>query len=190
MERALIVCDSEKGTSFYKSFLMENGIRDILVADNAPAGKRCIVEYDIDICIINGPIGGETGENLAIDIAEKNICQVILFVKAERIEEITERVEDYGVITVSKPINRQLFWQALKLAKVAQRRISMAHKESAKLEQKLEDMKVISRAKLLLIINRDIDEQAAHKYIEKQAMDLRLTRVQVAKEIIKKYEGD
>lgn len=71
----------------------------------------------------------ESGEQLSIDIAEKNICQVILFVKAEYSEEIMDRVEDYGVITVSKPISRQMFWSALKLARVAQRRITMAQKK-------------------------------------------------------------
>lgn len=188
MERALIVCDSVKGTEFYKGFLKENGIIDIVVSDNGPEAKRKLLDYDFDVCIINTPISGETGEQLSIDMAEKNICQVILFVKAEKIEEITERVEDYGIITVSKPINKQLFWQALKLARVAQRRINMAHKESAKLEQKLEDMKLVSRAKLLLISHLGLTEEGAHKYIEKQAMDLRLTRVEVAKEVIKQYD--
>lgn len=188
MERALIVCDSAKGTDFYKSFLKENGIIDVVVVENGPLAKRTILEYDFDICIINTPIGGETGEQLSIDIAEKNICQVILFVSAERIEEVTEHVEDYGVITVSKPINKQLFWQALKLARVAQRRINMAHKENLKLEKKLEDMKLVSRAKLLLITNLGITEEGAHKYIEKEAMDMRLTRVEVAKTIIETYE--
>ncbi len=190
MERALIVCDNEKGTDFYKGFLKENGIVDILVTENGPKGKRALLDYDFDLCIINSPISGSLGEELAIDIAEKNMCQVILFVKAEFMEEVTAHVEDYGVITVSKPINKQLFWQALKLARVAQRRINMARKESVKLEKKLEDLKIISRAKLLLIINKDITEQEAHKYIEKQAMDTRLARVEVAKEIIRKYEGE
>ncbi len=190
MERALIVCDNEKGTAFYKSFLKENGIIDVVAIDNGPQAKRIILDYDFDVCIINGPIGGTAGEELAIDIAEKNICQVILFVKAQYLEEIAANVEDYGVITVSKPINKQLFWQALKLARVAQRRINMAQKESAKLEKKLEDMKVISRAKLLLIINENLTEQDAHKYIEKQAMDLRQMRIDIAKEIIRKYEGE
>lgn len=190
MERALIVCDNEKGTAFYKSFLKENGIVDLIATDNGPEAKRVILDYDFDVCLINGPIGGNSGEDLAIDIAEKNLCQVILFVKAEYLEEITAHVEDYGVITVSKPINKQLFWQALKLARVAQRRINMAHKESVKLEKKLEEMKVISRAKLLLIVNTDVSESEAHKIIEKQAMDMRVTRLEVAKEIIRKYEGE
>lgn len=190
MERALIVCDNEKGTAFYKSFLKENGIVDLIDTDNGPKAKRLFVDYDFDLCLINSPLAGSSGQDLAIDIAEKNVCQVILFVKAEYLEEITAQVEDYGIITVSKPINKQLFWQALKLARVAQRRIGMAHKESAKLEKKLQDMKIISRAKLLLIVNENISETEAHKLIEKNAMDKRLTRLEVAKEIIRKYEGD
>ncbi|SFN51475.1 response regulator receiver and ANTAR domain protein [Pseudobutyrivibrio sp. UC1225] len=185
MDRALIVCDNEKGTSFYKSFLKENGYIDMVAVTSGPMAKRAILDYDFDICIINGPIGGASGEELSIDIAEKNICQVILFVKAERLEEISAQVEDYGVITVGKPINKQLFWQALKLAKVAQRRITMAHKESEKLEKKLEDMKIISRAKILLMVENNISEEEAHKLIERQAMDRRMTRVEVAREIVK-----
>ena len=185
MDRALIVCDNEKGTSFYKSFLKENGYMDMMAVTSGPMAKRAILDYDFDICIINGPIGGASGEELSIDIAEKNICQVILFVKAERLEEISAQVEDYGVITVGKPINKQLFWQALKLAKVAQRRIGMAHKENEKLEKKLEDMKIISRAKILLMVEKNISEEEAHKLIEKQAMDRRMTRVEVAREIVK-----
>ena len=186
MDRALIVCDNEKGTSFYKSFLKENGYLDIVAVTSGPMAKRAILDYDFDICIINGPIGGASGEELSIDIAEKNICQVILFIKAERLEEISEQVEDYGVITVGKPINKQLFWQALKLARVAQRRITMAHKENEKLEKKLEDMKIISRAKIMLMIENNISEEEAHKLIEKQAMDRRMTRIEIAREIIGK----
>ncbi|SHI60430.1 ANTAR domain-containing response regulator [Pseudobutyrivibrio xylanivorans] len=184
MDRALIVCDNEKGTSFYKSFLKENGYMDMVDVTSGPMAKRAILDYDFDICIINGPIGGASGEELSKDIAEKNICQVILFVKAERLEEISAQVEDYGVITVGKPINKQLFWQALKLAKVAQRRINMAQKENEKLERKLADMKVISRAKILLMVENNISEEEAHKLIEKQAMDRRMTRIEIAREIV------
>ena len=188
MDRALIVCDNEKGTDFYKSFLKENGYLDMVSVTSGAMAKRAMLDYDFDICIINGPIGGTSGEELSIDIAEKNICQVILFVKAERLEEISAQVEDYGVITVGKPINKQLFWQALKVAKVAQRRLNMAHKETVKIEKKLEEMKIISRAKIMLMVKENSSEDEAHKYIEKQSMDRRMTRVEIANEIIAKNQ--
>lgn len=184
MDRALIVCDNESGTAFYKSFLKENGYLDMVDVTNGAMAKRAMLEYDFDVCIINGPLKGTSAEELSIDIAEKNICQVILFVKAERLEEISAQVENYGVITVGKPISKQLFWQALKLARVAQRRINMAQKENEKLEKKLEDMKIISRAKITLMVENNITEEEAHKYIEKQAMDRRMTRIEIAREIV------
>ena len=102
-------------------------------------------------------------------------------------EEITERVEDFGVITVSKPISRQMFWSALKLAKVTQKRIDMAQMENMKLQKKIEDLKLVSRAKCVLIEYQGMSEEEAHKYIERQAMDQRMTRVEVAKDILNRY---
>ena len=187
MSSALIVCDTPKGVEFYRDFLLENDYDQIEVIENPDEAKRRLVDMDYDICLINAPIKGESGEQLSIDIAEKNICQVILFVKSEYMDEITESVEDYGVITVSRPINKQMFWSALKLAKVAQRRISMAHKENDKLKGKLEDLKLVSRAKCLLISYESKSEEEAHKYIEKSAMNERLSRVEVAQIVIRKY---
>ncbi|QFJ55346.1 ANTAR domain-containing response regulator [Pseudobutyrivibrio xylanivorans] len=188
MERALIVCDNDKGTAFYKSFLKENGFIDMMTVESMPTAKRTILDYDFDICLINLPICGSNSTEHVIDIAEKNVCQIILLVKADYFEEITDQVADYGIITVSKPINKQLFWQALKAAMAAQRRIGMAHKESVKLEKKLEELKTVSRAKLLLIVNDGMTEEEAHKYLERNAMDLRISRYQMALGVIEKYE--
>lgn len=187
MGTALIVCDAPKGTEIFREFLIQNDYTEIAVVENGEEAKRKLVDFDYDICLVNSPIKGKSGEQLAIDIAEKNICQVILFSKAEVLEEVTERVENFGVITVGKPINRQLFWGALKLAKVAQRRINMARQENNKLMHKLEDLKLVSRAKCLLISYEGLSEEDAHKYIEKRAMDVRLSRLEVAKEVIRKY---
>ena len=187
MERALIVCDAPKGTAFFRDYLIQNGCDEVTTVDNGAEAKRRMVEGEYDICIINAPLRTETGERLSIELAEKNICQVLLFVKADRMEEITEKVEDYGVITVAKPISRQMFWSALKLARVAQRRITMAQKENAKLQKKLDSLKTVSRAKCLLISYCGMSEEDAHKYIERQAMDKRMSRLEIAQDIVHTY---
>ena len=188
MDRALIVCDAPKATDFYRNFLIQNEYRDVTVVSGGAEAKRLLVERDFDVCVINAPLLTETGEQLSIELAEKNICQVILFVKAEFMEEITEKVEDFGVITVSKPISRQMFWSALKLARVTQKRLVMAQRENAKLQKKITDLKLVSRAKCVLIAYEDMSEEDAHKYLERQAMDRRMSRVQVAQEILNRYE--
>lgn len=188
MERALIVCDAPKAADFYRNFLLQNNYRDVTTVGSGAEAKQLLVEKDYDVCVINAPLLTETGEALSIELAEKNICQVILFVKAEYIEAVTEQVEDFGVITVSKPISRQMFWSALKLARVTQKRLVMAQRENAKLQKKISDLKQISKAKCALIAYEDMTEDEAHKYLERQAMDRRMTRVQVAEEILNRYE--
>lgn len=187
MSKALIICDSEKATEYFSDVLTQNGYDEITVVDNADEGKRRLIEFDYEICLINCPLRGSNCEQLAIDIAEKNICQVIMFVKAEYVDEITDKVENYGVITVSKPISKQLFWSALKLAKVAQRRVSIAQQENAKLQKKLDNLKLVSRAKCLLIAYEGMDEEKAHKYIEQYAMNERMSRTEVVRMVINKY---
>ncbi len=188
MDRALMICDAPKGTELYRELLSQNGYEDITVVDNGNEAKRRLLDKDFDLCLINAPLKSENGQDLSIDIAEKNICQVLLVVKAEYLDEITAKVEDYGVITVGKPISKQLLWSALKLAKVAQRRINLAQKENAKLRGKLEQLKLVSRAKCLLISYEGMTEQQAHRHIEQTAMNERLSREEIAKNIVNKYE--
>ena len=64
----------------------------------------------------------------------------------------------------------------------------MAQRQNVKLEKKLEELKTISRAKLLLIINEDMSEEEAHRYLERNAMDMRISKYQMALDIIQKYK--
>ena len=54
---------------------------------------------------------------------------------------------------------------------------------------KIEDIRIVDRAKLILISFMSMSEKEAHRYIEKQAMDLRVTRRAVAEGILKTYEN-
>ncbi|MDR0930197.1 MAG: ANTAR domain-containing protein [Clostridiales bacterium] len=60
--------------------------------------------------------------------------------------------------------------------------------ENTKLNQKIEDIRIIDRAKLVLISYLKMTEDEAHKYIEKQAMNTRRTRRAVAESVLKTYE--
>lgn len=61
-------------------------------------------------------------------------------------------------------------------------------RENAGLRRKVLEAQAVGRAKCLLVERRKMTEQAAHRFIEKTAMDNRLTRYAVAKHIIKGYE--
>lgn len=61
--------------------------------------------------------------------------------------------------------------------------------QNQKLQNKLEEIRLIDRAKCVLIQYLNMTEQQAHRYIEKQSMDLRQSRVVTAESILKTYES-
>ena len=122
-------------------------------------------------------------------MSRQGISQVILLVKSEYFDEISAHVEEDGVLTVAKPVNRSVFWSALKLAKSADARMRAVRNENNKLKQKIEDIRIIDRAKCILITYLNVSEKEAHRYIEKQAMDMRTTKRAVAEGILRTYEN-
>jgi len=189
LETVLIVSGSEKGAVFFETLLRELSFRDITVLKGAGEARRLAVQRDFDLCIINAPLPDEFGDTLAVDLARKTLTQVILVVKAELYGEISARVETVGVLTVAKPLQKELFWMALKLATAAHNKMAALHDENAKLYKKIDDIKLIDRAKAILINYLQMSESEAHRYIEKRAMDERVTRREVAESIIKTYDG-
>jgi len=64
------------------------------------------------------------------------------------------------------------------------KRFRIINKEKNRLLRQVDDIKKIDRAKCLLIQHNNMTEEQAHKYLEKKAMDSRLTRREVADKII------
>ena len=56
-------------------------------------------------------------------------------------------------------------------------------------EKKIEEIRLVNRAKWLLIECLGMKESDAHRYIEKQAMDLRISKSEMAENIIRTYKG-
>ncbi|HPU62868.1 MAG TPA: ANTAR domain-containing protein [Mobilitalea sp.] len=189
MDSALIISYSEKNNQDLHKILSEAAISEITVIPTASEARRVLIEKDFDLIIVNTPLPDEFGESLARHIAEKKISEVILLVKAEMFDEISHKVEEYGIITIAKPIGKALFWNALKIASAAHKRVKIIQNENKKLVQKIEDIRIIDRAKCILISQLSFSEPEAHRYIEKQAMDLRVTRRKIAEEILKMYES-
>ena len=56
-------------------------------------------------------------------------------------------------------------------------------------EQELTDeQRLIARAKRMLMLYLNMSEPMAHRYIEKRAMDMRVTKKEIARNILKTYE--
>lgn len=188
MESALIVSCTDKGAAYFAEMLNAASIKQIATMQSCAEARRLLLERDFDLVIVNAPLRDETGEALSRHIASTGLSQVILVVKSEYFDAVSSICEGDGVLTVSRPIDKNIFWSALTLAKAARRGLERMQKENARLKQKIEDIRIVDRAKCILISYMNLSEQEAHRYIEKQAMDMRSTKRAIAEGILKTYE--
>lgn len=183
----LIVSGVSEGTEIIVNLLPKSEFAPIISASNAGEAKRLMISQTFDIIIINTPLSDEFGSELALDIAENTYSGVILMVKAELFEEVSCNVEQQGIFTVVKPISRQMVYQAIKLLIAVREKIRKTEEKNVTLKSKMEAIRIINHAKWILIEKQNLNEAAAHRYIEKQAMNQRISKREVAENILKKY---
>lgn len=185
----LIVSSSVKAEEYLRDILDTVQFSPVVTASGAGEAKRMQLENHYDLVLINAPLADDFGTELAIEIAEDSASGVILFVKNELFEQVSYKAEDYGVLTVAKPGSRQGIYQAIKLLVATRRRIKTFENKAVTLEAKMKEIRLINRAKWLLIDRFKMSEADAHKYIEKTAMDNCVKRGEIAENIIRTYEG-
>lgn len=160
----------------------------IIIAESGAEARRLAGENDFELAIINAPLPDEFGHELSLMLGLDTDAGVILLVKSELAQDISDRVEVGGVFVVPKPISRAFFFNALKITMAARRKVMTLQRENVKLQTKIEEIRIIDRAKCALIQYLNMTEQQAHRYIEKQAMDMRITKREVADGILQTYE--
>ena len=69
----------------------------------------------------------------------------------------------------------------------SRKRVQNLESENHKLQKKIDEIRLVDRAKCILIQYLNMTEPQAHKYIEKQAMNMRQSRLQTAEMILKTY---
>jgi two-component system, response regulator PdtaR len=188
MESALIVSGSDEDAAFFSVVLKAASINQIAHLKSVDDARKLILKQNFDFIIVDMPGEDEPDGRFSRYAARGGVSQVLLLVERECFDSISAACEEDGVFTILKPVDKSLFWSALLMAKSVQSRIKLIKAENAHLKQKIEDMRIIDRAKCLLISNMRMSEQESHRYIEKQAMDIRSTRRIVAEEILKRYD--
>ncbi len=91
----------------------------------------------------------------------------------------------YGVLALSKPTSPAILSQSLQWMSAVRERLRRTELQAQTLENKMQDIRIVNRAKLLLIEKKGLSEPEAHRFIEKQAMDRCISRRAVAEELIR-----
>ena len=185
--RVLVAGGNEKLCELLSEILPKSEYAFLPPAKIAGEVRRLTMDRSVDLVILNAPLKDEFGVQLAQDLAENNMG-VLLLTGSDVFEQVSYRVEQSGVITLAKPTTKQSMYIALRALTALRSKLLQMEQKTKALQQKVADIHTVNHAKWLLIQHDNMTENEAHRFIEKQAMDMRLSRREVAESIIRTYD--
>lgn len=184
----LVVSSSEKFNDAIMQMLPYSDYYPVCLVGNISAAKREILVRAYDFVIINAPLPDEPGARFAIDLCGKTESMVLLLLKEDSYEELSARMQSNGVFTLRVPISVQGIKQGLNWMAAARERIRKLEKKAMTVDEKMEEVRLVNRAKWILIEQLKMTEEQAHHHIEKQAMNRCLSKKEIALGILRTYK--
>jgi response regulator NasT len=185
----LIVSNTNTTLEALSDLLKAEPLARIVATQNGNEARRALLDGEFDLIIIDTPLPDEYGDGFALQAADSIDAGIILITKSEKLDDLNDIMEDSGVFVIPKPVSPDFFYRAVKLLLTSRKRIRKLQSENKILQDKLQEIRVIDRAKCILIQYLNMTETQAHRYIEKQAMDLRQSKLVTSENILKTYDN-
>lgn len=183
----LLVSASENLNSSLLGLFSPSKYSPVQTVGNVSAAKRALAERDFDLVIVNSPLPDGDGMRFSIDAGAGKNTVALLLVRGEQYPEFFDRCAEFGVFLLSKPLAKSSVLLALDWLASARERLRQTERKVLSVEEKMDEIRLVNRAKWLLISELKMTERDAHRYIEKQAMDRCVPRRRIAEEIIQTY---
>jgi len=162
--------------------LTEAGYEVVAQAENGAIAIEMAKKYQPDLAILDvkmPEVDGITAAEQIISISP------VLMLTAFSQRELVERARDAGVMAyVVKPFSIGDLVPAIEIAISRHRQMKSLEAEVADLYERLETRKIIDRAKGILMKAMNLSEPESFNWIQKTAMDRRISMKQVAQAII------
>lgn len=183
----LLVSASEKFRDSLLPLLPESAYTPLVTVTSVGAAERRRDQRDFDLIFIDSPLPDDAGIRFAIDCCRSGGAVAVLFAAAALYDQVNARAAEHGVFVLPKPIPRDAVLRGLNWMTAARERLRLYEKKVQPLEEKMAEIRLVNRAKWLLIGELKMSEPDAHHYISHQAMNRCVSKRTVAEEIIKLY---
>ena len=184
MDSVLIVSSDKKSTEYLYDLLRDEQLSIIESARNTS-----FIHGEFDLVIIDTAPEIDSGIKTAVEISQSTGADIILAVPENFEKQLESISEKYGIFVIAKPIDKFILKKSLHFLRAMRQKLGGVQKENVKLKKKIDDIRLINRAKYILMEYLSMTEPQAHRYLEKQAMDLRITKAEVAKRLLSTYEN-
>lgn len=187
MYSVLVVSASDSFNQALPDLMPSSSFSPVNIVSSVNAARRAVSERDFDFAVVNSPLPDETGMRFAIDTVNSYDTVVLFLAKTEQYLEAYDRLAEHGIFLMRKPVSRSIFQLADGWLISARERTRKNESKNLSIEEKMNEIRIVNRAKWLLISELKLTEPDAHRYIEKQAMDTCRPRREIAEEIIRIY---
>ncbi len=184
--RTAIVVDDEPITRIDISQMLEelgfNVVGD--AADGFDAIELCKIKNpDIVLMDIKMPVFD--GFHAAEIIIREKIAGCVLFLTAFCDKDLLNQANQIGITGyLTKPIEQRLLLPAIEVAISQSKRLKEAKTEIETVKRKLEDNRLIERAKVILAKEKGIMEAEAYRELQKLAMNKRCSIAVIAEAVV------
>ena len=164
--------------------LTEEGYQVVGQAGDGATAVELAEEHRPDLVILDVKMPVLDGIAAAERIAAARIAPVVILTAFSQ-RDLVERARDAGAMAyLVKPFTRNNLVPAIEMAVSRFAELSQLESEIADLTERLETRKAVERAKSVLQEQLKLSEPEAFRWIQKTAMDLRLSMRQVADGVI------
>ena len=189
MPRILLLSGSETGLEKLRALLSELPEAEICAFPGAGDAEREGGINGCDLIVIYPPLSDCDGFELAEKLLKRETAGVLIVVKKETPAQAYLKAEEGGAVILEKPFTKDMFTALSRSCLASRRRMERLGERAEQLESRVEETKLVGRAKCVLIQYLNMTETQAHRYIEKQSMDMRMSRTAVAMGILRTYES-
>jgi AmiR/NasT family two-component response regulator len=170
--------------------LVEEGYDVVGEAGDGETAVRLAEEHRPDLVILDIKMPIMDGLAAAEEIAGARIAPVIILTAFSQ-RDLVERARAAGAMAyLVKPFQKSDLVPAIEVALSRFAEVSALESEVASLTDRLETRKAVERAKGALMTQYAMSEPQAFKWIQRTAMDHRLTMREVAERIIVESPGN
>jgi response regulator NasT len=164
--------------------LAEAGYEVVGQAGDGERAVELVMEHRPDLVVLDVKMPKLDGISAASQIAEQRIAPVVILTAFSQ-RDLVERASDAGAMAyVVKPFSKSDLLPAVEMARSRFQEILQLEAEVADLTERLETRKVVDRAKGILQETLGLSEPDAFRWIQKTAMDLRLSMREVAEGVV------
>ena len=164
--------------------LGEAGYRVVGEAGDGERAVQLAEEQRPDLVVLDVKMPRLDGIAAAERIARQRIAPVVILTAFSQ-RELVERARDAGAMAyLVKPFTKADLVPAIEMARSRFAELQLLESEVADLTERLETRKAVDRAKGVLQGSLGLSEPDAFRWIQKTAMDLRLSMRQVAEGVV------